>query len=256
MVARLRPRGGLGGYLHELRRERGLTVRRLAAAAGVHHTYISKLERGDRQAPDEPVVEALAAALGATPAQIDQLRWRAGLRPRGAGAPAPDDPTVTLVAEALGDPSLQDAARDRLRRAIAQAVMEEASPQHRPPWDAPASRAAAPPPAAATPLPASLAGTPYAHPALPPYAAPPPLSPDAPPDARGALLAGMLGGWQTVEEAAAELRVTPAYLLSLVRARQLSAWSLPGGQSPQVSATAGLRLRREDVISLLRPVQL
>jgi transcriptional regulator with XRE-family HTH domain len=118
----LRPRGGFGGYLHELRRERGLTVRQLAAAAGVHHTYVSKLERGDRQAPDEPVVEGLARAVEATPAQLDQLRWRAGLSPRGSGAPGQDDPTLTLVAEALGDGSLSPAARDRLRQAVARAV--------------------------------------------------------------------------------------------------------------------------------------
>ncbi|MGH2370333.1 MAG: helix-turn-helix domain-containing protein, partial [Chloroflexota bacterium] len=118
----LRPRGGFGGYLHELRRERGLTVRELAAAAGVHHTYVSKLERGDRQAPDEAVVEALAAALDATPSQLDQLRWRAGLSPRGGGAPGQDDPTLTLVAEALSDESLPAAERDRLRRTIAEVV--------------------------------------------------------------------------------------------------------------------------------------
>src|SRR5687768_15107975 len=72
--ARLRPRGGFGGYLHELRRERGLTARALAGLAGVHHTYVSKLERGDRQAPDEPVVEALAAALGVSPARSEERR--------------------------------------------------------------------------------------------------------------------------------------------------------------------------------------
>src|SRR5687768_12040540 len=72
--ARLRPRGGFGGYLYELRHERGLTARHLAAAAGVHHTYVSKLERGDRQAPDEPVVEALAAALGVSPARSEERR--------------------------------------------------------------------------------------------------------------------------------------------------------------------------------------
>ena len=120
----LRPRGGFGGYLHELRRERGLTVRHLAATAGVHHTYVSKLERGDRQAPDEPVVEALARALQATPAQLDQLRWRAGLAPAGTGAPGQDDPTLTLVAEALGSGALSSTGRDRLRQAIAQAVQQ------------------------------------------------------------------------------------------------------------------------------------
>ena len=75
----LRPRGGFGAYLNDLRGLRGMTIRGLAAAAGLHHTYISKLERGDRQAPDPKVVEALATALRVSPSQLDQLRWRAGL---------------------------------------------------------------------------------------------------------------------------------------------------------------------------------
>src|SRR5688572_10888994 len=128
--ARLRPRGGFGGYLYELRHERGLTARHLAAAAGVHHTYVSKLERGDRQAPEETVVEALAEAVGASPAQLDQLRWRAGLAPRGAGAPGQDDPTLTLVAEALGDPALTDRERDLLRQGIAHAARLAAGLDH------------------------------------------------------------------------------------------------------------------------------
>ena len=215
----LRPRGGFGGYLHELRRERGQTVRQLAAAAGVHHTYVSKLERGDRQAPEEAVVEALAAAVGATPAQLDQLRWRAGLAPHGAGAPGHDDPTVTVVEEALGDPSLTPAERDRLRRRIAEVA-----------------RTAQPAGAAEAPAPAR---------------APVSASPEAPPDGRTAMVAGLLGGWQTLDEAAAELRVAPAYLWGLVQGGQLRAWALPG--APAGSA-AGIRLRREDVLALLRPV--
>jgi transcriptional regulator with XRE-family HTH domain len=74
----MRPRGGFGSYLHDLRRLRGLTIRGLATIAGLHHTYVSKLERGDRSAPDPRVVESLAVALAATPSQLDQLRWRAG----------------------------------------------------------------------------------------------------------------------------------------------------------------------------------
>jgi hypothetical protein len=199
----------------------------------VHHTYVSKLERGDRQAPDEPVVEALAAALGATPAQLDQLRWRAGLSPRGAGAPAQDDPTLTLVAEALGNPALSDPARDQLRRAIAQAVQGPVAPVA-----GPASYGA-------------VGGVPVGFGA--PVAATGLLSPEAPPDPRASVLAGLLGGWQTVDEAAAELRVTSAYLLSLVQGGQLRAWALPGGAP---GSLAGVRLRRDDVLALLQPVRL
>jgi transcriptional regulator with XRE-family HTH domain len=262
--ARLRPRGGFGGYLHELRRERGLTARALASLAGVHHTYVSKLERGDRQAPDEPVVEALAAALGVSPAQLDQLRWRAGLTPRGAGAPGQDDPTLTLVAEALSNPALTDPARDQLRRAIAQAVQGPVSA----PWTAPAGFGAPAGPAPGTPsgmaagypLPGAASGWPGAvgvaspaspvPPVLPQF---PTLSPEAPPDPRAQVLAGLLGGWQTVDEAAAELRVTSAYLFSLVQSGQLRAWALPGGAP---GSLVGLRLRRDDLLALLQPVRM
>lgn len=80
----MRPRGGFGAYLHDLRQLRGMTIRGLATVAGLHHTYVSKLERGDRSAPDPRVVESLAEALAATPSQLDQLRWRAG---HGVGSP-------------------------------------------------------------------------------------------------------------------------------------------------------------------------
>ncbi|HEX2515664.1 MAG TPA: helix-turn-helix domain-containing protein [Chloroflexota bacterium] len=260
----LRPRGGFGGYLHELRRERGLSVRHLAATAGVHHTYVSKLERGDRQAPDEPVVEALARALQATPAQLDQLRWRAGLAPAGTGAPGQDDPTLTLVAEALGSGALSPTGRDRLRQAIAQAV-QQSEPVTGPhashlPGGAPplsADPAAGLPPAGFPPP--GQPGWPQAGwpqgglppapqlPQLPPVSAPP----QPVPDGRTSLLAGLLGGWQTLDEAAAELRVTGPYLWELIQAGYLKAWALPG---PAQGGALGVRVRREDVLALLQPV--
>ncbi len=278
----LRPRGGFGGYLHELRRERGLTVRQLAATAGVHHTYVSKLERGDRQAPEEPVVEALAEAVGATPAQLDQLRWRAGLSPRGSGAPGHDDATLTLVAEALGDESLPPAVRDRLRQVIAQVVQVPGGSGQgaaggrpgigSPSGAVPQAQAAVPPGAgiagvAGVGLPgvgapgfgAAVSGGPggsvpsFAQPqGLPQGAAPQgTMAPEPVPDGRAALLSGLLGGWQTLDEAAAELRVTAAYLWELIQGGHLRAWALPGLPA---GTPAGVRLRREDVLAMLQPV--
>lgn len=242
----LRPRGGFGSYLHELRRERGLTVREVATRAGVHHTYVSKLERGDRQAPDDAVVEALATAVDATPAQLDQLRWRAGVTPRGAGAPGHDDPTVTLLAEALGDPSLATAERDRLRRSVAQTVAQVV--------EAVASKGQSPRGKGQDVRPqkgygqAGTWGPGGASVATPPRVS---ASPEPAPDARATLLAGLLGGWQTLDEAAAELRVAPPYLWELVQSGQLRAWALPGAPA---GSPAGVRLRREDVLGLLQPV--
>ena len=255
----LRPRGGFGAYLHELRGERGLTVRELAAAAGVHHTYVSKLERGDRQAPDDAVVEALAAALGATPAQLDQMRWRAGLTPRGGGAPGQDDPTLTLVAEALGDTSLPAQERDRLRRTIAQVVgtaAPAAAPEARDkrPEARGSGRGAGISGAARAAAAAGAGGYDdlgafFQAPRLGP--AGPSPAPEPAPDGRAAVLAGLMGGWQTLDEAAAELRVTPAYVWSLVQSGRLRAWALPGAPA---GSPAGVRLRREDLLALLQPV--
>jgi transcriptional regulator with XRE-family HTH domain len=240
-----------------------LTVRQLAAAAGVHHTYVSKLERGDRQAPDAAVVEALAAALGATPAQVDQLRWRAGLAPRGGGAPGQDDATLTLVAEAIGDPALSAADRARLRRTIAQAVEigtrdkgleTSGDPGLAAGFSSSAAMGARSGPPASSghtvrhTLPSAAAPRPSVS-AAP--AATPSLVPEAPPDGRGELLAGLLGGWQTLDEAAAELRVASAYLWDLVQSGHLKAWALPGAGP---GSPAGVRLRREDVLGLLRPI--
>lgn len=262
----LRPRGGFGGYLHELRRERGLTIRHLAAAAGVHHTYVSKLERGDRQAPEEAVVEALAAALQATPAQLDQLRWRAGLTPRGDGVPGSGDPTLTLVAEALADPGTPEQQRDRLRQGLARVVEE---------WKGRDAESGTSGQAGffgiqgghGSAVPVNGTGTtplfagqgmpnaplPPASPAAPVSSTLPGLVPEAPPDGRATMLAAMMGGWQTVEEASAELRVTAAYLISLVQSGHLKAWALPGAPA---GSPVGLRLRREDVLALLQPVRL
>jgi transcriptional regulator with XRE-family HTH domain len=238
-------------------------VRQLAAAAGVHHTYVSKLERGDRQAPDEPVVEALARAVDATPAQLDQLRWRAGLSPRGSGAPGQDDPTLTLVAEALGDGSLSPAARDRLRQAVARAVQGPgaAGPGVQGPGAAPWATG----PGGFMPggpgagglgggggpgtsdVGLRRGGVAEGGAPVPPVSAPAQPAPDG----RASLLAGLLGGWQTLDEAAAELRVTAAYLWELIQGGYLRAWALPG--LPPGTA-AGVRLRREDVLALLQPV--
>ncbi|MGH2352810.1 MAG: hypothetical protein ACRDJN_14475, partial [Chloroflexota bacterium] len=70
-------------------------------------------------------------------------------------------------------------------------------------------------------------------------------------DGRATLLAGLLGGWQTLDEAAAELRVAPGYLWELVQGGQLRAWALPGAPA---RSPVGIRVRRDDVLALLQPV--
>jgi hypothetical protein len=65
------------------------------------------------------------------------------------------------------------------------------------------------------------------------------------------MLSSLLSGWQTLDEAASELRVTPAYLWELVQGGHLRAWALPGAAP---GSAVGVRVRREDVLALLQPV--
>lgn len=270
----MRPRGGFGAYLHDLRLLRGMTIRGLAAVTGLHHTYVSKLERGDRQAPDPRVVESLAVALAATPSQLDQLRWRAGhgggVVPAGdASVPDPDlaapeappaaaatgstaaaapsawpvdplrDPALTLLADALARTG-DEAGRDALRRTVAAAVLGvQALPSGHP------GLAGAPAPVRWPPV----AGRPPAH------GAPPLPIPHAPsPTGAASHVANVerfAGGILALEAAAAEIHVTPDYLWHLVQAGHLAAWVLPG---TPVGSTAGVRVRREDLLGLLHPL--
>ena len=56
--------------VRRLRQERGLSQRQLAEEAGIHHTLVSKIERG-RADVSRKVVRALASALDADPVECE-----------------------------------------------------------------------------------------------------------------------------------------------------------------------------------------
>jgi transcriptional regulator with XRE-family HTH domain len=60
---RLAIRSHFGQAIRELREARGLTLDSLAAAAGMHTTYLSRIERA-HSSPTWDKVTALASALG------------------------------------------------------------------------------------------------------------------------------------------------------------------------------------------------
>jgi transcriptional regulator with XRE-family HTH domain len=62
----------LGVAIAGLREKRGLSIETLAAAAGIHFTYLSKIENG-RGNPSWKVVGNLAKELGVEIAELDQL---------------------------------------------------------------------------------------------------------------------------------------------------------------------------------------
>ena len=95
-----------GALLRELRDGSGLSQQDLAARAGRTPSHISRLESGER-GPSREVVDALAAALGAS--ARDRLRLL-----RAAGLVEPLDPLLEALAELLRSEDLPAEARARL----------------------------------------------------------------------------------------------------------------------------------------------
>jgi transcriptional regulator with XRE-family HTH domain len=58
-----------GERIRTLRQDRGLSQERLAEMAGVHRTYLSSLERGERNVSLDNII-AIAEALGVSPADL------------------------------------------------------------------------------------------------------------------------------------------------------------------------------------------
>jgi transcriptional regulator with XRE-family HTH domain len=58
-----------GERIRALRQDRGLSQERLAEMAGVHRTYLSSLERGERNVSLDNIY-AIAEALGVSPAEL------------------------------------------------------------------------------------------------------------------------------------------------------------------------------------------
>lgn len=103
--------------LATLRASRRLSQSRLAAAAGVQHSFLSRLEGGSRN-PSRNTVVALADALHATDTERDQLLGAAGF---ASQAPI-HDPTVAELHDVLHDASVPVAARDALRALVGGAL--------------------------------------------------------------------------------------------------------------------------------------
>jgi transcriptional regulator with XRE-family HTH domain len=71
-----RLRQGLALALRQLRIERSLSQEKLAAVAGIHRSYVFKLERGEVN-PSLDVVTSLAGALGISTSELVQLAEKA-----------------------------------------------------------------------------------------------------------------------------------------------------------------------------------
>jgi transcriptional regulator with XRE-family HTH domain len=61
-----RPTGddvSIGDLIRAYREAAGYSVRQLATMAGIHHSYLARLERGDKEKPTYEVLQRLADAL-------------------------------------------------------------------------------------------------------------------------------------------------------------------------------------------------
>lgn len=107
--------------LRGFREQAGLSQSRLARIAGLDHTYLSRLENGQR-IPTRRVVLKLAEALGVDPVKRDQLLVAAGLAPVSALTLAVGDELLEQAARLLMDASVPAEVRMDLRVAIRIAV--------------------------------------------------------------------------------------------------------------------------------------
>ncbi|MBA3743815.1 helix-turn-helix transcriptional regulator [Sporichthya sp.] len=90
--------GGLGEYLREQRKNSKLSIRQLAAAAGVSNPYLSQIERGLRK-PSAEILQQLAKGLRIS---AEQLYMHAGILDER------DDSSQEFATVVMADPSLSE----------------------------------------------------------------------------------------------------------------------------------------------------
>ena len=70
-------RQGLAEATQRLRLEQGLSQEKLAARAGIHRSYVFKLEKGEVN-PSLEVISGIAGALGVSASKLIELAERGG----------------------------------------------------------------------------------------------------------------------------------------------------------------------------------
>jgi transcriptional regulator with XRE-family HTH domain len=90
--------GGLGEYLREQRKNSKLSIRQLAAAAGVSNPYLSQIERGLRK-PSAEILQQLAKGLRIS---AEQLYMHAGILDER------DDSSQEFATVVMADPNLSE----------------------------------------------------------------------------------------------------------------------------------------------------
>ena len=95
-----------------------LSCNELARAVGVDPSYISRLERGEREPPRRPIVERLASCLQLSLEDQDRLLVTAGYAPASIAVLGRWDTTLQEVADVLTDRRISEMELDDFRQVI------------------------------------------------------------------------------------------------------------------------------------------
>src|SRR5690242_16715547 len=95
-----------GSLLLQLRLRSGRSGSSVARGAGIDASYLSRLERGEREPPRREVVDALIREMQLTGEDADGLLTAAGYPPRALARLGAQDPTIQLVASVLADDAI------------------------------------------------------------------------------------------------------------------------------------------------------
>lgn len=103
--------------LKRMREEARVSQSRLAEAAGFDHSYVSRLESGNRTPTREAVLK-LADALELAPEQRDALLASAGYMPEQVESLLADEPILTEVLRLLQSHDVPEPVRQNVRQML------------------------------------------------------------------------------------------------------------------------------------------
>src|SRR3954470_20954411 len=118
MISEERQSGEFAALLRGFRERARLSCNELARAVGVDPSYISRLERGEREPPRRRVVESLAQALQLGLDEQDRLLVSAGYAPATVALLGEWDATLQAVADVLVDRAIPPQEMDSFRQVV------------------------------------------------------------------------------------------------------------------------------------------
>jgi transcriptional regulator with XRE-family HTH domain len=90
----------------------------LARTAGINHSYVTRLESGDRGYPSRQITASLACGLRLSAQEADQFMALAGYLPPSLQKLGGDDTTIAALVAALTDDTLPPEDRANLRAIV------------------------------------------------------------------------------------------------------------------------------------------